>query len=48
MEAKINKLKLSVDEQIQDMINKGIKFEICTIEDAKKFLKYNNYYFKVK
>lgn len=42
------KRKLTVEEQIQDMENKNIKFELYTKEDAKKFLKYNNYYFKLK
>lgn len=42
------KLKLTVEEQIQDMINKNIQFELYTKENAKKFLKYNNYYFKLK
>lgn len=49
MEAQIQKKsKLTIDEQIVDMQNKKIKFEICSVEEAKKFLKYNNYYFKLK
>ena len=43
-----DKVKLTVDEQITDMRTKNVQFEICSIEDAKKFLKYNNYYFKLK
>ena len=43
-----SKRKLTVKEQIQDMENKNIKFEIYTKEEAEKFLKYNNYYFKLK
>lgn len=42
------KLKLTVEEQIQDMADKNIQFELYSKEDAKKFLKYNNYYFKLK
>lgn len=42
------KRKLSVKEQIEDMIGKNVKFEICTTEEAERFLKYNNYYFKIK
>ena len=30
------------------MKEKDIKFEICSEEDAKKFLQYNNYSFKLK
>ena len=42
------KRKLTIDEQIQDMMNKNIKFELYSEKDAKNFLKYNNYYFKLK
>ena len=48
MEEQKEKLKLTVEEQIQDMIDKNIQFELYSKEDAKKFLKYNNYYFKLK
>lgn len=48
MEAQNGKLKLTVEEQIQDMVDKNIQFELYSKEDAKKFLKYNNYYFKLK
>lgn len=48
MENQNEKMKLTVEEQIQDMIDKNIQFELCSVEDAKKFLKYNNYYFKLK
>ena len=40
--------KLTIDEQITDMQKKGITFEKTTIDDARKFLKENNYYFKLK
>lgn len=40
--------KLSIDEQIFDMQSKGISFVHSDIEGAKHFLKYNNYYFKLK
>lgn len=42
------KIKLTVDEQILDMKKKGVKFELCTEQEAKRFLNYNNYYFKLK
>lgn len=42
------KKKLSFDEQIKDLEDKGVSFEIVGKEDAKKFLQYNNYYFKLK
>ena len=44
----IHKRKLNVDEQIQDMKDKGIAFNIVNEADAAKFLKYRNYYFKLK
>ena len=40
--------KLTVDEQIMDMQKKGITFDKASVDDAKKFLKENNYYFKLK
>ena len=46
--ATMDKQKLLFDQQIEDLKNKNIKFEIYSEEDAKKFLKYNNYYFKLK
>lgn len=48
MEEQNEKRKLTVEEQIQDMVDKNIQFELYSKEDAKKFLKYNNYYFKLK
>lgn len=48
MEERNEKQKLSIEEQIQDMTDKGIQFELYLKEDAKKFLKYNNFYFKLK
>lgn len=47
MEIKNEKRKLTIEEQIQDMIDKNIQFELYSQEEAKKFLKYNNY-FKLK
>ncbi len=40
--------KLSIDEQISDMQKKGVIFEKVGIPEAKRFLRENNYYFKVK
>lgn len=48
MAEKNEKLKLTVDEQLQDMESKNIQFKLYSKEEAKKFLKYNNYYFKLK
>lgn len=48
MKEQKEKVKLTVDEQIQDMLDKNIQFELCSQEEAKRFLKYNNYYFKLK
>ena len=44
----MDKRKLSYDEQIDDLKSKNIKFDIYNEEDARKFLKYNSYYFKLK
>lgn len=41
------KQKLSVDELIQHMKNKGITFNIISEENAKHFLQEHNYYFKL-
>ncbi len=42
------KKKLTIEEQIEDLKAKNIKFELYNIEEAKKYLQYNNYYFKLK
>lgn len=43
-----NKPKLSIDEQIDHMKSKGIKFNIMTEDEAREFLGNNTYYFKLK
>lgn len=43
-----NDVKLSIDEQIADFENKNVRFDIYSKEDAKKFLRYNSYFFKLK
>ena len=42
-----NKLRLSLDEQIQHLKDKGILFNIMDEESAKQYLKYNNNYYKL-
>ena len=42
------KVKLSIEGQIEDLKEKGVKFNLCTEDDAIKFLKNNTYYFKLK
>lgn len=42
------KNKLTIDGQIADLNEKGIGFKLMNEEAAKKFLRYNNYYFKLK
>lgn len=42
------KVKLTIDEQIEYMKNQGIKFEKISEEDAKSFLTFNTYFFKLK
>lgn len=44
----MKKKKLTVDEQIIDLNKKGVKFSIKTEDEAKVFLRYNNFYFKLK
>lgn len=42
------KTKLTIPEQIQDMTNKGITFKYNDNDSVIEFLKYKNYYFKLK
>lgn len=42
------KKKITIDDQIQHMKSKGIKFTIMSEDDAKDFLSQNTYYFKFK
>ena len=42
------KKKLTIDEQIANLKEKGVTFNIMNEDEAKKFLRYNNYYFKLK
>lgn len=44
----MNKPKLTIEGQIEDMKGKGITFENTSEKEAADFLKYNNYYFKLK
>ncbi len=44
----MRKKKLTVDEQILHLKGNGVKFGLITEEEAKDFLTYSNYYFKVK
>ncbi len=38
---------LNANEQIQHLIEKGVKFDLISIEDARNYLKENNNYFKL-
>lgn len=42
------KKKLTIPEQLEDMRSKGIAFDYASEQDICNFLKYNNYYFKLK
>lgn len=42
------KIKLTIDGQIDDLKTKGVKFDICSEEELKKYLQFQNYYFKFK
>lgn len=44
----MKKYKLDLNEQIQYMLDKGIKFDIYKKEEAEHFLKESNYFFKLK
>lgn len=44
----MNKQKLTINEQIQDMHKKGITFNYNDEKEVSNFLSYNNYYFKLK
>lgn len=44
----MEKMKLSINDQIEDMKAKGISFSLCSETNAKKFLQNNTYYFKLK
>ena len=40
--------KLTIPEQIKDMLDAGIAFDIYAESNAKRYLEYNTYYFKLK
>lgn len=42
------KIKLRIQEQIDNLKNKGVQFSIMSEEEAKVFLRYNNFFFKLK
>lgn len=42
-----DKPRLSLDEQIQHLKDKGILFNIMDEDSAKQYLKYNNNYYKL-
>ena len=48
MVSTMHKKKLTIDEQINDLKSKNISFNLFNEEKAKRFLQYNNYYFKLK
>lgn len=43
-----NRPQLTVQEQIEHLKNKGVKFDLCSEEDALEYLKNNNNYFKLR
>lgn len=44
----MEKKKLTIEEQIADMRKKGITFRYAEEKEVRQFLKYHNYYFKLK
>ncbi|MBO4579820.1 MAG: Abi family protein [Clostridiales bacterium] len=43
----MNKPKLTVEQQIEHLENKGILFNICSKDEAREYLSNNSYYFKL-
>ena len=41
------KPKLTVDEQIGRLKSRGVKFDICSEEEAKRILEHESYWFKI-
>lgn len=44
---KVEKPLLTVDKQIEKLLQKGVTFNLCSIEEAKEFLKNHNNYFRI-
>lgn len=44
----VQRPKLTIPQQIKDMKESGIEFNIVSESEASRFLEYNNYYFKLK
>lgn len=44
----LDKPKLTISEQISHLKSKGIKFELCSEDDALTYLTLNNNYFKIR
>ena len=40
--------KLTIEQQVEHLKNKGVTFALCTEEQAVSFLKYSTFFFKVK
>ena len=43
-----NRPKLTIEDQVAYMKNKGITFDHCSEKDAVRFLQESTYFFKVK
>ena len=41
------KNKITIDDQINHMKSKGVKFNVMSEDEAKDFLLYKTYYFKL-
>ena len=44
----MRKAKLSINEQIKHLRKKGITFNNYSEKEAKEFLEYHSYFFKIK
>ena len=40
--------KLTIEQQVEHLKNKGVAFTLCTEDQAVSFLKYSTFFFKVK
>ena len=44
----IRRPKLTIEQQVEHLKNKGVMFALCTEDQAVSFLKYSTFFFKVK
>ena len=47
-DAVLRRPKLTIEQQVEHLKKKGVKFELCSEEQAVSFLKNSTFFFKVK